>query len=194
MQLMLTQSILTQGQKMNAVYVRLTRSLKSSASEGLALLLTRLALAGVFWRSGRTKVEADTLLTIKGNTYTLFEYEYTGLPLPTELAAPLAAYAEHLFPVLLVLGLATRFSALALLIMTMVIQIFVYPDAWWPTHSLWAALALMLMVRGGGWLTMDEIVARVSGNKARSSLTDSALPAAFGQSLGLDERSNDATR
>ena len=61
--------------------------------------------------------------------------------IPPELAAHLATYAEHLFPLLLVLGLFTRLSAVALLGMTAVIQIFVYPDAW-PTHLSWAGLLL----------------------------------------------------
>ena len=82
----------------------------------------------------------------------------TRLPLlPPEFAAHLAAYAEHLFPLLLVAGLFTRLSALALLGMTAVIQIFVYPDAW-PTHLSWAALLLYLAGRGGGPLSIDRLV------------------------------------
>src|SRR3546814_8725037 len=74
---------------------------------------------------------------ITDTTYFLFENEYNGVPLlPTSVSAPMAAYAEHLFPTLLVLGLATRLSALALLGMTLVIQFFVYPDAWWSVHLL----------------------------------------------------------
>jgi putative oxidoreductase len=71
------------------------------------------------------------------------------------LAAHLATYAEHLFPILLVLGLCTRLSALALLGMTAVIQIFVYPDAW-PTHLSWAALLLYLVGRGAGAVSLDR--------------------------------------
>jgi putative oxidoreductase len=67
----------------------------------------------------------------------------------------MATYSEHLFPILLVLGLFTRFSALALLGMTAVIQIFVYPDAW-PTHLSWAALMLYLIGRGAGPLSLDQ--------------------------------------
>ena len=75
------------------------------------------------------------------------------------VAAHLAALAEHVFPVLLVLGLATRFSALALLLMTLVIQNFVYPDAW-PTHGTWAALLLLPMARGPGGVSLDHLIAR----------------------------------
>ena len=125
------------------------------------LLFVRVSLAGVFWRSGRTKVIEDTWIMLSDNTKTLFENDYAGVPLPSELAARLALGAEHLFPILLVLGLATRLSALALLVMTLVIQIFVYPEAWWQVHIIWVALALVLIVRGGGKLSLDNwIVAR----------------------------------
>ena len=90
-------------------YDRLTAWLSSRLPEGLALLITRVALAGIFWRSGRTKVEEGTALSINEATYFLFEYEYTGLPLPVDLAVPLATYAEHLFPILLVLGVLVGF-------------------------------------------------------------------------------------
>jgi putative oxidoreductase len=74
-----------------------------------------------------------------------------------EVAAHLAAYAEHLFPLLLALGLCTRLSALALLGMTAVIQVFVYPDAW-ATHLSWAGLLLLLIGRGGGALALDRAI------------------------------------
>ncbi|WP_181160191.1 DoxX family protein [Sandaracinobacter neustonicus] len=131
----------------------------SAWPEALALLLARLSLAGVFWRSGRAKIADGSLFTISDSTYYLFAEEYGGVPLPSDLAAILATTAEHVLPVLLVLGLATRLSALGLLGMTMVIQIFVYPQAWWPVHSLWAALALVLIVRGGGRLSVDHLLA-----------------------------------
>ncbi|UOR16463.1 DoxX family protein [Qipengyuania aquimaris] len=140
-------------------YDRLTAWLSSRLPEGLALLITRVALAGIFWRSGRTKVEEGTALSIKEATYFLFEYEYIGLPLPVDLAVPLATYAEHLFPILLVLGLFTRFAALSLLLMTLVIQFFVYPEAWWATHILWVAMAAILVSRGGGLFSADRLLA-----------------------------------
>lgn len=141
--------------KLLSLYDRLTAFLASRLPEGLALLVIRVALAGIFWRSGRTKVEEGTALSISDNAAFLFEYEYTGLPLPPDIAAPMATYAEHLFPILLVVGLFTRFSALMLLAMTMVIQVFVYPEAWWSTHIVWAALAGILIARGGGMLSLD---------------------------------------
>lgn len=122
-------------------------------SPSLLALLARIALAAIFWQSGRTKVEG--LLSVSDTAYTLFQEDYKVPLLPPELAAHMAVYAEHLFPLLLVLGLATRLSALALLGMTAVIQIFVYPDAW-PTHLSWAALMLYLAARGGGHWALDR--------------------------------------
>lgn len=116
-------------------------------------LTTRISIAAIFFYSGRTKVTG--FLTLNDSAYELFRTEYKLPFIPPELAAHLAAYAEHLFPLLLVLGLATRLSALALLGMTAVIQVFVYPDAW-PTHLSWAALALYLAGRGAGRWSLDH--------------------------------------
>lgn len=143
-----------------SLYDRAVAMAGGNAVQSLVLLFTRIVLAGIFWRSARTKVEEGSWLTISDTTYFLFSEEYSGVPLPSELAAQLATVSEHLFPVLLVLGLFTRFSALALLVMTLVIQIFVYPDAWWPVHSLWAALALVLITRGGGHLALDAALVK----------------------------------
>ena len=119
----------------------------------LLALAARVAVAAIFFLSGRTKVEG--LLTVSDNAYTLFREDYKVPLLSPELAAHVATYAEHLFPILLVAGLFTRFSALALLGMTAVIQIFVYPDAW-PTHLAWAGLMLYLIGRGAGSLSLDH--------------------------------------
>ncbi|MEO6565029.1 MAG: DoxX family protein [Casimicrobiaceae bacterium] len=121
--------------------------------DSLLALAARFAIAGIFFQSGRTKV--DGFLTITEGTYSLFRDEFKVPVIPPEIAAHLATYAEHLFPLLLVLGLFTRYSALALLGMTMVIQIFVYPSAW-PTHLAWAGLLLYMIGRGGGALSLDR--------------------------------------
>ena len=121
----------------------------------LLLLVQRLGIAAVFFMSGRTKV--DGLLTVNDSAFELFRYEYA-LPLvPPEAAAYAATYSEHLFPLLLALGLFTRLSATALLAMTLVIQIFVYPDAW-ATHLSWAGLLLPLIALGGVKLSVDHLV------------------------------------
>lgn len=120
----------------------------------LLALAARLFPAVVFWQSGRTKMDG---LMIKPETVFLFEHEYALPILPPELAARLAATAEHALPVLLVLGLMTRLSALGLLAMTAVIQIFVYPDAW-VTHGLWATCLLLLVARGPGAWSLDAML------------------------------------
>lgn len=117
----------------------------------IAALALRIFPASVFWASGRTKVEG---LWIRDGTWTLFRQDYALPLIPPEVAAVAATAAEHVFPILLVLGLATRLSALALLTMTLVIEIFVYPDAW-QTHGLWAACFLALIAKGPGRLSVD---------------------------------------
>lgn len=139
-------------------YDRVVAMLGSRLPEGVVLLLARIALAGIFWRSGRSKVTEGSLFEISDSTRYLFENDYSGVPFPPEIAAPLATFGEHLFPMFLVIGLATRLSAAALLGMTLIIQIFVYPEAWWTTHILWVALAAALIVRGGGMLSVDAAI------------------------------------
>ena len=126
-----------------------------STPRWLPPLVARLGIAAVFFQSGRTKVEG--VLTITPGAYQLFEEEYTLPLLSPDVAAHLATYAEHLFPVLLALGLFTRLSAATLLVMTLIIEIFVYPDAW-PTHLSWAGLLLPLFARGGGTLSIDRLL------------------------------------
>lgn len=142
------------------LYDRIVALAASRLAEDVALLLARIALAGIFWRSGRSKVTEGSLFEISDSTRYLFENDYASVPLPPDIAAPLATLGEHLFPVLLVIGLATRLSAGALFAMTLVIQIFVYPEAWWTTHILWTALAAVLIVRGGGVLSLDALIGR----------------------------------
>lgn len=127
--------------------------------------LGRFSIAAVFWKSGQTKIEGLSIDLISGDFHLgiprlsesalgLFREEYR-LPLvPPELAAPAAAFAEHFFPILILLGLATRFSALALLVMTLTIEIFVYPDAY-PTHGVWATVLIYLIAKGPGKVSLD---------------------------------------
>lgn len=120
----------------------------------LALLL-RIGVAVPFFLSGRTKVEG--LLTITPSTRYLFAEEYRVPLLPPDLAAMLATYAEHVLPVLLVLGLVTRPAAIGLLGMTLVIQFFVIPGGW-PTHLLWAGPLIYLIARGPGGASLDRVL------------------------------------
>ena len=133
-------------------------------------LLARFSIAAVFWLSGETKVQGFALNFISGEFHlgwpmlsdsavTLFREEYRLPLLSPELGAVLAATGEHLLPIFLLLGLGTRFAALGLLGMTLVIQFLVYPGAY-PTHGTWAALLLLLAARGGGVLSLDHWLAR----------------------------------
>ena len=138
--------------------------------DSLIALLGRFSIAAVFWKSGQTKVQGFAIDIVSGefqfgmprlsdSIVGLFRDEYR-LPLvPPEIAAPMAAFAEHLFPLLILIGLATRFSALALLVMTATIQLLVYPDAY-PTHGVWAAVLLFLFARGPGAVSIDHLIAR----------------------------------
>lgn len=146
--------------KFAASYNRAVAMLSNGWIEQLTLLFVRVSLAGIFWRSGRTKVEEGSWLSVSDTSKFLFEEEYSAVPLPPEFAAYAATYAEHLFPFLIVIGLGTRLSALALLGMTMVIQIFVYPEAWWSVHIIWVALALVLIERGAGRFSLDALLVR----------------------------------
>lgn len=148
----------------------------------LIAFVARFSIAAVFWKSGQTKVEGFAVDLIDGtfqlgiprladSTLPLFRSEYRLPLLSPEVAAHMAAFAEHFFPILILMGLATRFSALALLGMTLTIQLFVYPDAY-PTHGTWMALLLMLMAKGPGRLSIDHWIAKhfsraASGHESR---------------------------
>ena len=116
----------------------------------------RIFPAAVFWQSGQTKVAGWHL---KPSAIVLFQNEYQLPLIDPEVAAYMSAFSEHFFPILLVIGLATRLSALALLIMTAVIEIFVYPAAW-PIHGVWATCFVLLIARGPGLLSLDQLLAR----------------------------------
>jgi putative oxidoreductase len=144
--------------------------------DSLIAFLGRFSIAAVFWKSGQTKIEGLSIDLIDGSfslgiprlsesAVALFQDEYRLPLIPPELAAPLAAFAEHVFPILLLLGLATRFSALALLGMTLVIQLFVYPGAY-PTHGIWATVLLYLIAKGPGALSIDHWIARRYGTQS----------------------------
>jgi len=125
----------------------------SYVPESLLLLASRVFPAAIFWQSGRTKVDGFAL---NDTAIFLFQEEYRVPLLAPEVAATLAAVGEHVFPVLLVLGLGTRFAALMLIGMTLVIQTFVYPDAW-PTHGVWAAALLWVVAKGPGAWSLDRV-------------------------------------
>jgi putative oxidoreductase len=133
-------------------------------------LLARFSLAAVFWSSGQTKVQGLVINLVDGDVQlgwprladgavALFRDEYRLPLLAPEWAAVMAATAEHVLPLLLLLGLASRLSALGLLGMTAVIQLLVYPGAY-ATHGTWAALLLLIVARGPGVVSLDHLLAR----------------------------------
>jgi putative oxidoreductase len=124
----------------------------------LPQLLARLALAGVFFRSGMTKT-ANWDLTVQ-----LFQEEYRVPLLPPDLAALMATSVELTVPIFLTLGLLTRIACLPLLGMTAVIQIFVYPLSW-PDHLAWTALLVLLLARGGGVVSLDHLIFRMRSSR-----------------------------
>jgi putative oxidoreductase len=134
----------------------------------LIAFIARFSIAAVFWKSGQTKIEGLAIDLFDGDfqlgmprladsTLPLFQSEYHVPLLSPEIAAYMATFAEHAFPILILIGFATRFSALALLGMTLTIQLFVYPDAY-PTHGIWAAVLLYLMATGPGKLSIDHLI------------------------------------
>ncbi len=150
----------------------------------LIALLGRFAIAAVFWKSGQTKIEGLAIDIVEGrfelgwprlsdSAVGLFRDEYKLPLLPPETAAVLAATAEHVLPVLLLIGLATRFSALGLFAMTAVIQLFVYPDAY-AVHGTWAAVLLWLVAFGPGKVSIDHLLARRYGGAAGTDTTTAA--------------------
>ncbi|MGE3720100.1 MAG: DoxX family protein [Bauldia sp.] len=146
-----------------SVVDRINGIIRKAALPSLTQLVLRLALAVPFWRSGVNKW--DGFLQLNDTAIYLFSSEFKlnlpGGPYPfpaPEVAAFGAGAAEIVLPVLLVLGLATRMSAVGLLIMTIVVQLTV-PDGW-PVHVTWAAMALGIMAWGPGRLSVDQLLAR----------------------------------
>ena len=130
------------------------RALAERIPYSVIALASRIAVADIFWRSGRTKVNG---FSIREETFYLFREEYKVPLLPPDLAAYLSTFGEHVFPVLLVIGLASRLSALALFGMTLVIQLFVVPGGW-PEHILWFSLLGLIIARGPGAISLDQLV------------------------------------
>src|SRR5512132_1389928 len=129
------------------------RGLLERFPTSLLAMTFRIAVATVFWRSGLTKIASWDA------TIALFDMEYMLPILPPAVGAYLATTVELGCSVLLVLGLATRFAAAAVLGMTLVIQLFVYPQTW-PDHLLWGSILAYLLTRGAGAISLDHVVCR----------------------------------
>lgn len=156
-----------------AVALARVHALFARIPESLIALLARFSIAATFWNSGQTKVEGFVLNLVSGeftlgwprlssSAVDLFRDEYKLPLLSPEFAAVIATVGEHALPLLLLLGLGTRLASFGLLVMTAVIQFLVYPGAY-ATHGVWAAVLLWLMVRGGGAVSIDHLIARRRG-------------------------------
>lgn len=143
----------------------------SKIPHSLIALLARLSIGLTFWNSGQTKL-ADYVLclprlscfhanpfALNGSAITLFENDYIIPHVPPMIAAHSAALAEFTLPILLFVGLATRFAAFGLLVMTLVIEVFVYPGAY-VVHGLWATILITLIKYGPGKISLDHWLAR----------------------------------
>lgn len=145
-----------------AELVQDTLSWLARVAQVVAPPVLRIALAVPFFKSGLTKW--DGLLSLSPAAEFLFEDEFKlhifghayDFPLPTAVAF-LDGIAEIVLPMMLILGFATRFSALALLVMTGVIQL-VVPEGWANFHLPWAALAIAIIALGPGGLSLDHLI------------------------------------
>jgi putative oxidoreductase len=133
--------------------------IRGIAQPSLVQFVLRVALAVPFWKSGILKWAG--FLQLNETAVDLFADEFKlhlpggpyDFPAPAVMAF-LSGCAEIVFPVLLVLGLGTRFAAAGLLLMTGIVQLTV-PDGW-PIHITWAAMALAIMAWGPGRLSVDH--------------------------------------
>ncbi|MCA1410868.1 DoxX family protein [Bradyrhizobium sp. NBAIM20] len=153
---------------LGAIVDRANHLVQALAMPSLVQLVLRLALAVPFWRSGLLKWSG--FLELNDTAVTLFSDEFMlhlpggpyHFPAPTVMAF-LSGSGEIMFPILLVLGLGTRFAALGLLFMTVIVELTV-PDGW-PIHLAWAAMALALMAYGPGHISLDHLVCRARSAK-----------------------------
>jgi len=136
--------------------IRRVDGLFAAVPEAALLLFVRIVAAHVFWAAGETRRAEGTWFGLKDGQIDLFRDEFH-MPFP-QIMAPVTMAMEHLLPVLLVLGLFGRFAAFGMVMMTLVIQFFIYPDAWWTEHSLWLGLLLTIVVRGSGKWSLDRWV------------------------------------
>lgn len=165
------------------LYYRVFGFVQRVVTHDVIALFLRITIAGVFWRSLLTKVQTFGLfgytelindfavqryhvklpvvpLDLRPAVVGQFEGDFALPLIPGDIAAWMATLGEFFLPVLLVLGMLTRFAAAGLLGMTLVIQIFVFPDAWWGTHALWAGIVIYLIARGGGRWSVDGLAGR----------------------------------
>jgi putative oxidoreductase len=139
-------------------------------------LALRLVMARVFFLDGQTRIDGPRLpldvldfnfslvlpAQVRPETFTAFLTQYPPLPIPPVLAAYTVSYAEFVLPILLVLGFATRFAALSLLVMTALISLYVMPQALLSAHIYWAGMLLVLLSQGAGQISVDAVIRYVA--------------------------------
>jgi putative oxidoreductase len=154
--------------------IRRTAGWLDAIPYSLIALFLRIVAAHPFFVSGQTKIEGPTVggkilgldlsfqipTAIRDATFALFADEYKVPLISPTVAAYVASGIEFVLPLLLLLGLLTRLSAFILLMMTLVIQIFVFPDAWWTVHAYWTAILIVLIARGPGAISLDHLLFR----------------------------------
>ncbi|MDO9411327.1 MAG: DoxX family protein [Pseudolabrys sp.] len=157
----------------------------SFVSYALVALGLRVLMARVFFLDGQTRIDGpryslslqdywnvDFLrgfdfsvvlpAQVKAQTFAAFATQYPPMPVPPAIAAYLVSYAEFILPVMLVLGFATRFAAIGLLIMTAMISYFVLPQAFLTTQIFWVAVLLVLISRGAGAISVDNLIRKIA--------------------------------
>ncbi len=144
------------------LYMGIIRSPIMAFVHDLGILGLRVPVALVFWYSGRTKVDGWNIFAVNDTQLFLFEHRFN-MPFPA-LSATMASVMEHVLPVLLILGLFTRISAGGLLVMTMVIQLWVFPDAWWSAHMFWASILFAIIAVGPGRISVDHFLGKRYGD------------------------------
>jgi putative oxidoreductase len=160
------------AQRSRSVTGVLFHGLVAAVPYAVVALALRLVIARLFFFDGQSRVEGMRLpltwqnldfsfvlpMQVKAETVTAFLTQVPPLPIPPVFAAWVIAGAEFVFPILLMLGLMTRFSALALLGLTVVFQLFLAPQALWTAHIYWASMLLVLISLGPGQISIDAIL------------------------------------
>ncbi|ODS24747.1 hypothetical protein AB835_02180 [Candidatus Endobugula sertula] len=140
-------------------------SLFSAIPEWVVNIAMRLVIFKIFWFSVQTKIVGWTIggqhfafWNVTDNTFLLFDFEYNIPLIPSEIAAYMGTFGEFFLPLAILFGFMTRFAAAGLMVMTLVIQFFVYPDAWWNVHVFWVLILLYIIRNGGGSLSLDTLI------------------------------------
>ena len=137
-----------------------TADLFARIPHALIGLMGRLSMAWLFWSDGRARVGGSwNILDPRPGTMAMFRGGYDISYVPAGLAATAVQAAEHLLPVLLALGLASRFAALGLVVLIIVFEVFVHPGPY-AIHGDWGAVLLMIIKYGPGSISLDEALGR----------------------------------